>query len=590
MYPYGLIGNCQAAALVSDQASVDWFCLPRPDSPPVFGRLLDAEGGHFSVEPAEGSVRGRQAYLPNTNVLVTTVTTLGGAAYRVTDFLPRYSQQGGIVRPMVLYRTVEPISGSPQIRVECRPVNGWEKQALVPEMGDGWLRFTRGSDFLRLRTNMPLTYLNEGIPFHLKEKLHFALGWNTEAHEDFPRVVDEHREKTIDYWNTWVKHCSIPTLYQTATIRSALALKLHCYEDTGAILAALTTSLPEEPDGTRNWDYRYCWLRDAYFCLSAFRNLGHFEEMEGFLNFLLNIAHSSEVFQKLSPVYRLDRTLPLPELEHKNWSGFAGGRPVRSGNQAAEHTQNDVYGEMILTLAPIFFDERFHGMRTPAHQKLMEQLASLCIENTSAPDAGLWEVRAGWQEHSFSNLMCWAGIDRVMRIRRQGYLQNLETDLEMARRKVEEALKRATRDGAVYNGPEDATLDASLLLLPLLNYPDKSVSAATVDRIWTGLRFDGTSHPSFLYRYLREDDFGKPKSPFLICSFWLVQALAKVGRRPEATQVMEGILASGNGLGLLAEHYLPQTSTQWGNFPQAYSHVGLINAAFAISPEWDQIL
>ncbi len=530
-----------------------------------------------------------QVYSPNSNVLETTLTLADGSAFKITDFFPRYSHLGSIARPMQLIRIVEPVQGNPPIRVACIPVSGWEKQALVAQLGDQMLLFQRGGDVLRLRTNMPLTYLQSDAPFHLKETLCFALTWNHAWNEAFPDSVFHQKDRTLDYWNTWVRHCAIPTLYQSETIRSALALKLHCYEDTGAILAALTTSLPEEPFGTRNWDYRFCWLRDAYFCLTAFRNLGHFEEMEGFLKFLLDVAHSHDPFHHLHPVYRLDHTLPLPELEHTDWKGFADGRPVRSGNQAAEHTQNDVYGEMILTLAPIFLDERIRSLRTPEHEKLVEHLAKLCVDNISKPDAGLWELRNGWQEHSFSNLLCWAGIDRVERIQRRGFLKGVEGLLE-AKARAESAIGRAVKEGALQNGPTDATLDAALLMLPMLNYPDASLSKITTERIWKDLGFGDQKNSPFLFRYLRSDDFGKPKSPFLICSFWLVQALSKTGRREEATAVMEALMSASNPLGLFAEHFLPQTRTQWGNFPQAYSHVGLINAAFAISPEWDQIL
>lgn len=242
---------------------------------------------------------------------------------------------------------------------------------------------------------------------------------------EFPSDVLDQRDRTVAYWNTWVKHCSIPTLYQSATIRSALVPKLHCYEDTGAILAALTTSSPEEPENQRNWDYRFCWLRDAYFCLSAFRNLGHFEEMKGF-----------------SPTFSILRTPTIM----RNWARSIDWiSPVRSGNQAGEHTQNDVYGEMILTLAPIFFDERFAALRTADHQRLLEKLAQLCYSNISQPDAGLWEVRNGLQEHSFSNLMCWAGLERTLRVQQRGYLKNFPLDLGGALQKAQKAIAGATR-------------------------------------------------------------------------------------------------------------------------------------------------
>ena len=297
-------------------------------------------------------------------------------------------------RPISLFRIVEPLSGTPSIQVECTPVDGWKKEPIKAVRGNSHLRFDFSEGGLRLATNMPLTYLCESTPFQLKEKLYFALTWSFGIEEDLVQLVERFLVQTRDYWRTWVKHCSIPSLFQRETIRSALILKLHCYEDTGAILAAMTTSLPEELGGNRNWDYRYCWLRDAYFALSAFHNLGHFEEMEGFLKFLLDIAHEQESSrERLSTVYTLSRGLPLPETIHSNWVGYKEAKPVRSYNQAAEHIQNDVYGEMILTLAPIFFDQRFSHLRVRGHEELLEHLALLASKAISKPDAGLWEFR-----------------------------------------------------------------------------------------------------------------------------------------------------------------------------------------------------
>jgi GH15 family glucan-1,4-alpha-glucosidase len=591
MYNYGLIGNCQASALIHTSGSLDWLCLPRPDSPPVFGRLLDPDGGHFSFE-TDGGATCRQVYLPNTNVLMTFVRGKDGAEFKITDFCPRFQQHGRVYRPMSIFRIVEPITESAQIRVVCRPVVGWEKEVAKPVRGNSHVRYDIRGGSLRLTTNMPLTYLCEETSTALKEPLYFALSWDIGIEDDLIKVSHSFLDQTVDYWNHWVKDCSIPSLYQKETIRSALTLKLHCYEDTGAILAALTTSLPEESGNTRNWDYRFCWLRDAYFVLSAFYNLGHFDEMEGFLKFILNIAEKHEPSEAgLRPVYRLDQTLPLPELEHSNWRGFDGSVPVRSGNQAAEHIQNDVYGEMVLTLAPIFFDERLHRLRTKEHERLLAHLGRLCASHISKPDAGLWEVRNGWQEHSFSNLMCWAGLERIERIKEKGFLKTLDFDLASAKQKAEAAIRAAAKDGVLGNGPKDDSFDSALLLLSVLRFPDDKLAQQTMTRIHTELRL-GTDDlsSSFLYRYLRKDDFGHPQSAFLICSFWLVQALARAGQLEEARRVFKNAMAASNSLGLFSEHFLPAGSGQTGNFPQAYSHVGLINAAFAVSPPWSEVL
>ncbi|MEK6785497.1 MAG: glycoside hydrolase family 15 protein [Nitrospirota bacterium] len=594
MYQYGLIGNCQISALISAQGSLDWLCLPRPDSPPIFGKILDQEGGQFSISASipSSETTTTQQYLPNTNILITTVSLPNGDAFRITDFCPRFLQYGRIYRPAALFRIVEPLSGSPSIRVCCKPVSGWEKTPVRPVRGSSHVRYDIRGDYLRLLTNMPLTYLCEETPVILTSKMYFALTWGLGIEDDLVKVSHEFLDQTTKYWRTWVKQCSIPVIYQEEVIRSALALKLNCYEDTGAILAAPTTSLPEEPGGPRNWDYRYCWLRDAHFSLSAFHNLGQFEEMEGFLKFLLNVGYASEQsHDRLAPVYKLSQDLPLPETEHANWQGFLGSRPVRSHNQAAEHIQSDVYGEMILTLAPIFFDNRFIDLRTKEHEALVANLVRLCERSISQPDAGPWEIRNGWKEHSFTNLMCWAGLDRAYRMQQAGFLRDLPTNLDSARARAANALLQATKDKALRNGPTDESYDASLAQLAILGFPDQQVCDTTITQIKQALavRQDG-KETGFFFRYLRQDDFGKPQSSFVICSFWVVQALAKLGRLAEAKQIMNQILTGANGVGLFAEHFVPETRVQLGNFPQAYSHVGLINAAFAVSPPWSDVL
>ncbi|HWJ48839.1 MAG TPA: glycoside hydrolase family 15 protein, partial [Candidatus Udaeobacter sp.] len=522
MYPYGLIGNCQTSALIGLNGAVEWMCAPRPDSPPVFGRLLDPDGGHFSIASAIPStdIKAEQRYLANTNILLTTVTLPNGDAFLITDFCPRFEQYGRIYRPAALFRLVEPLQGIPAIRVSCRPVSGWEKIPVQPVRGSNHLRYDIRGESLRLLTNMPLTYLCDEIPVALTQKFYFGLTWGLGIEDDLVKVTHDFLEQTIRYWRIWVKNCSVPLLHQQEVIRSALALKLHCFEDTGAILAALTTSLPEQPGGGRNWDYRYCWLRDAYFALTAFHNLGHFEEMEAFLKFLLNIAHTHEHSRdRLRPVYTLSQSLPLPETEYPNWAGHQGGVPVRSHNQAAEHVQNDAYGEMILTFTPIFFDERYSDLRSKDLDTLLAHLAKLCVRSIGQPDAGLWEIRNGWQEHSFTNLLCWAGLERLERIRQAGHLGSISLDLTGARIHAADALLRGVHGGALRNGPTDFSDDAALAQLPILGYPNQQLCESTVLHITRELALrHGNEDSGFFYRYVRNDDFGKPEGAFVICS------------------------------------------------------------------------
>ncbi|MBL7716509.1 MAG: glycoside hydrolase family 15 protein [Bdellovibrionales bacterium] len=598
MYPYGLIGNCQVSALISNLGSISWFCVPRPDSPPVFGEILDPSGGAFSIllqgqiDPAQCT----QYYLENTNILVTEIQNTDQARIRITDFCPRFEQFGRMYRPASIFRWVEPLKGTPAIQVLVQPVNGWDREPAQATRGNSHVRYDLAGDQFRVTTDMPLTHLTEGLVYRLNSKHTFALTYGAGIEDDLIQVSERFFNQTVQYWRTWVKHCTIPTLFQKETIRSALALKLHCYEDTGAILAALSTSLPEEIGKNRNWDYRYCWLRDAHFVLSALHNLGHFEEMEGFLRFLLEVAaqlgESGE--NRLAPVYSLGGELPLPETVQTKWRGYRSSAPVRTRNQAAEHIQNDVYGEMVLTLVPIYFDHRFFHLRTPEHEKLLSTLAVRCAAAIGTEDAGLWEIRNGWRNHSFTNLMSWAGLERIHRIQNSLGKDCLSVDAAFVKTQMDraaEAVMLSESEGSIRNGPKDSTLDASLALASILRFPNQKAATHTLTEIRKNLAL-GTQRPfsSFFYRYRRQDDFGQPGSAFLICSFWMAQALARSGRINEAQEILADAAQAASPLGLFSEHFDPAEKLQLGNFPQTYSHVGMINAAFDVSPGWNQVL
>jgi GH15 family glucan-1,4-alpha-glucosidase len=582
----GLVGNCQFAALVERTGAVVWCCLPRFDSEPVFSTLLDhQDGGSFVVAPAE-AVPGAQRYLPNTNVLETLFEAPGGS-FRLIDFAPRFVEHGRLFRPTQLFRIVEPLEGTPRIRVHCDPRLGWSKVAPPRVQGSHHVGFSGFASPLRLTSDIPLSYLG-GQPFALTERRHLALTWGAPIEEPLRPLCARFLEETLRYWRQWVKHCEIPPLYQQEVIRSALALKLHCFEDTGAIVAAMTTSIPEAPGSGRTWDYRYCWLRDAYYALGAFRLLGHFEEREDFTNYLLNIAAGTPDLQ-LAPLYRVDGTSDLEERVLENWPGIGGEGPVRVGNAAAGHTQNDVFGEMVLALTPVFLDERFSAERSSATLALLQRLARRAITLAGTPDAGIWEYRTQWQPQTFSSLMSWAGADRMARIAAR-HAPPLEGEFRDAATRIrDEIVARAwnselTAFAGTYGGRD---LDASLLqiaALRLLPAGDARVRES-VDSVRRGLSQNG-----WLFRYQLDDGFGRPVVAFIICTFWLAEALAVTGRPDEARAVMEQVRSALSPLGLLSEDYEASTLRMWGNFPQAYSHVGLIHAAFAASPRWGDIL
>ncbi len=580
-----LIGNCRFAALVSSGGEICWCCMPGFDAEPVFSSLLDErEGGRFQVAPAGGGP-GRQHYLPNTNVVETVFENPDGRL-RVVDFAPRFLRHDRSVRPAQLVRIVEPLEGNPRIAIRCEPTLGWSRSAPRQIQGSNHLRFDGFAAPLLLTTDVPLSYLT-GAPFALTGKQYLVLSWGEGVEESLPAASERLLGETVRYWQRWVKHCNVPPIYQGEVIRSALALKLHCFEDTGAIVAATTTSLPESPGSGRNWDYRYCWLRDSYYVLEAFRRLGHFEERERFAEFLLNLAAGSPELE-LAPLYRIDGKSDLDERVLPDWPGFGGERPVRVGNAAARHRQNDVYGEMVLALAPLFLDERFREELTSRQTlTILERLARKAIEVAGQPDAGIWEYRSDWKPQTFSTLMSWAGALRMAQIAgRQG--TGKEAEFRAAAERIREQLITHAWNptlgafSATHGGTE---LDASLLQMAPLHFlpQDDPRLRGTLDAIGRNLVRDG-----WLLRYGGDDGFGKPVHAFVLCTFWLVEALALTGRREEARALFERARSALSPLGLLSEHYETAGRRLWGNFPQAYSHVGLIHAAFSAAPGWHE--
>jgi GH15 family glucan-1,4-alpha-glucosidase len=580
----GLIGNCQVSALVRRDGAVIWSCMPRFDSPPVFGALLDeAAGGRFHIGSTT-SQDGVQRYLPNTNVLETRFDVPDGA-FRILDFAPRFLQYERSFRPTKLVRIVEPLGGTPRLRVHCDPILGWAKARPRRELGSHHIDYHGYEDILRLTTNAPLSYVN-GEAFALTERKHFVLSWGAPVEEPLEPLCARFLQETVRYWQQWVKHCAIPSIFQEEVIRSALALKLHCFEDTGAIVASHTTSLPEAQGSGRNWDYRYCWLRDAFYTLGAFRLLGHFEEREQFLHFLLNIAAASDDLD-LAPLYRIDGRTDLAERVLEDWPGFRGDGPVRVGNAAALHRQLDVFGEMVLALTPLFLDARFREQVSPPVLDLVARLARKAVAVAGQPDAGIWELRSEWRPQTFSSLMCWAAADRMSRIASR-YRPADVMEFEAAAERIRDDLLRNAVDSnrhclvADYGGTR---VDAALLQAVTLRFlpPEDPRLHATVDAVRNDLEYCG-----WLKRYQTDDGFGCPEVAFTVCTFWLVEALARLGRSSEAQAVMSRVADVKSPLGLLSEDIDPANGTMWGNFPQTYSHVGLIHAAFAASPRWSE--
>jgi GH15 family glucan-1,4-alpha-glucosidase len=581
----GIIGNCSYAALL-DRGSVEWLCWPRPDSSFVFGALLDRQrGGAFVVEGV-GAEEITQEYLENTNVLRTTFTGPGGS-FELIDFAPRFAQYGRHYKPLMLVRILRRVDGEPRVRIRCRPVYDYGAVETRSWRASNHIQYTDLPAPVRLTTNVPLSYLEEERPFLLERDHHVVLTWGEPLEAGLEETAERFLERTVDYWRQWVKGTRTPRDYQREVIRSALVLKLHQYEDTGALLAATTTSLPEHPGSGRTWDYRYCWLRDAYFTLNALERLGSNDEMERFLVYLRNLGEESAGM--LQPVYTISGGDRAPEREIEALAGYRGEKPVRVGNQAFEHVQNDVYGEMILAVSRLFLDARFAGEVPPSTAlDLVGQLLDQIDVRLEDPDAGPWELRGTRKLHGFTVLAHWAGAQRAAEVASVLGDAALEARAGALQQRAGSILDGRFWDdelGALTQAADEPHLDAAMLLAVQLGFleADDPRAERHVDTIREQLRING----DLLQRYRAPDDFGRPVAAFTVCSFWLAEALALLGRHEEGRELFDHLLTLHNGLGLYSEDILPETYEQTGNFPQTYSHVGLINAAFRLSRRWE---
>jgi len=582
-----VIGNCQIGALIDSQARMVWACLPRFDSNPAFCRLLEPTQpglGIYEIELIDFS-HAEQHYIRNTAILETTLHDKHGNSVRITDFAPRFQLFERDYHPVMLIRSLTPVSGWPRIRVRIRPAG--EYGALAPQLthGSNHIRFVLPDGVIRVTTDISLSSLIEEQSFVLNSPRHLIVGVDESLPEAPAHIARDNYGQTRNYWELWVRGLAIPFEWQEAVIRAAITLKLCTFEDTGAVIAAMTTSIPEAPDSGRNWDYRYCWLRDSYFTVQALNSLGATRTMEAYLRYMLNVSFDGD--GKLQPVYSISGNADLTELHVDGLAGYRGMGPVRVGNQAYEQVQNDVYGAVVLSATQYFFDHRLAEPGRAENFERLEQLGQRAIALWDKPDAGIWEYRGRQRVHTFSSIMCWAGCDRLAKIARQlglddraGFWRNAADSMhaEICER-AWDAERRTFTDA--FGFPE---LDASLLMIPSLGFlrADDTRFTGTLEAIERELR-----RGKHLMRYHAADDFGHPENAFNICTFWYIDALASAGRRDEARDLFENMLSCRNSLGLLSEDLDPETHELWGNFPQTYSMVGIIHAAQRLSCEWE---
>jgi GH15 family glucan-1,4-alpha-glucosidase len=586
----GLVGNCHIGVLIDGAGEIVWCCLPRFDADPVFCSLLreheTGEGFGYSTIELADQITTEQYYLANSAVLVTRLVDSRGGVVEITDFAPRFRQYGRMFIPIMLVRQIRLLEGTPRIRVRVRPSYDYGLQACTVTYGSHHIRYVSPAWTIRLTTDASLTTILEELPFFLEDQVTLIFGPDETIPDAVRELARRFLMETLSYWHQWVRDLAIPFQWQDEVIRAAITLKLNTFEDTGAIVAAMTTSIPEAPGSGRNWDYRYCWLRDSYFVVNALNRLGTTATMERYLRYLVNVA-AGAYGGHIQPVYGIDGRAQLAERQVDSLPGYRGMGPVRVGNQAYEQTQHDVYGSAILAVAHVFFDQRLARRGDEALFRRLEQLGETALAVHDQPDAGLWELRGVTRVHTFSSVMCWAACDRLARIAVELGLDDRAVYWRGHANRVHNTIcgrgwsERKQAFVAVFEG--DA-VDASMLLLHDVGFlaADDPRFVKTVEAVERELKCG-----SYVYRYVEPDDFGAPENAFVVCTFWYIYALAALGRNDEARRLFENLLARRNRHGLLAEHIAPHTAEQWGNFVQTYSMVGLINSAIRLSKRWD---
>lgn len=582
-----VIGNCNVAALVDRTGTIVWGCWPRLDGDPLFTALVDGETpekGFFSIEFDEDGTT-EQSYVRNTAVVRTVHTDATGTSFAVTDFAPRFRQFGRVYRPLMIVRVVEPLSGLPRIRVRMRPVANAGRQRPTAVAGSNHIRWSSDAGAIRLTTDASINHLVAESAFVLTRPLTFIVHPDETLSDSATRVGRDFLERTTAWWLDWVRALNVPYEWQDAVIRAAITLQLCSFEDTGGIVAALTTSIPESPDSMRNWDYRFCWIRDAYFTVHALNRVGATPTMERFIDYVTNVI-SLEKGPALKPLYAMVPDQSIEETVVEELAGYRGQGPVRIGNAARDQVQHDVYGSVILAAWQMFYDERLPKKGDAGLFALLEPLGLCALRHALTPDAGIWEYRERTRIHTHSAAMCWVACDRLARIAdRLGLASNAVQWHAAADDLRATILERAWNAGGWFAGSLDGDeVDASVLLLHEMGIVEASDPrfVATVEKIGATL-----GHNGHLLRYIAPDDFGVPTVAFTICTFWYVDALAAIGRIAEARALFETLLAHRNHVGLLSEDIDPVTGELWGNFPQTYSMAGLIVAAMRLSRGWE---
>jgi pentatricopeptide repeat protein len=588
---YGIIGDLHSAALVGIDGSIDWLCLPRFDSPSVFAAILDDEkGGRFKITPVSDGVTRKQLYWPDTNVLITRFFTPDGVA-EITDYMPIHVSMNGRGRHQLI-RRIKVVRGEMNFRMECSPAFNYARDGHKTEITEGGACFHSGQLSLGLATDVPLRSESNRVvaEFSLQEEQMavFVLR-EIESGADCGLSLSERQEEelfmqTVEYWRRWLSKSTYTGRWREMVHRSALTLKLLTYEPTGAIVAAPTTSLPEGIGGERNWDYRYTWIRDAAFTLYGLLRIGFTEEAEAFMGWLEDRCYKPKPDGLLQLMYGIDGRADLTEEILDHLEGYRGSRPVRIGNGAYDQLQLDIYGEL---MDAVYLYNKYGD---PIWYELWTHLRGLIdwvCDNWQRKDEGIWEVRSGQQHSVYSKLMCWVALDRALRLAdKRSFPADRERWLKVRDEIYEEIMEKGwspERKAFVQSYGGD-TLDASSLIMPLVFFvaPKGPRMLSTLDAINRPPKDNGLVSNGLVFRYdvqKSADGLIGEEGTFNLCTFWLVEALTRAGRLEEARLIFEQMLSYANHLGLYAEEIGP-SGEALGNFPQAFTHLTLISAAF----------
>lgn len=589
MYPYGLIGNCETAALVSNSGAIDWFCYPRFDSPSIFAAILDRQrGGSFRISPVNPNPVGEQAYIHDTNLLTTTFHRSEGTLV-LTDFMPCFNEGERFFSLKRICRGVEARGGPVEVECVMDPSPGYGRTRTTFGEREGIVIASGGSQEVILSSTVPMKGTIEEVDGRPRFVFRFLLEpgrqeWFTLGFGEryfalgrkFPSSSDatDLAAKTRAFWSQWLEQCLYRGPFQDAVRRSALIIKLLTYAPTGALCAAPTTSIPEDPGGERNWDYRYCWLRDASYGVAAMFRAGFSQEAVDFINWIRDRAYQHDFAMQI--VYRVDGDPQLPEQYLEHLAGYDGGKPVRIGNRAAGQRQLDVFGAVIDCMAVY---QRKGGFISAKLWHVIERFADGIWELSREPDSGIWEFQGERKHHTHSKLWCWVALDRAITLARgtgyTGHLDQWQREADALRSEIE-TRSWNPRIGAFAQAYDDDCLDAAVLQMPVLGFLPATDPRmrATIETLSQRLL-----NGPYVRRYDCRDDQGYLTAAFLLCSFWYVDSLIGLNRFDAAERMLAQLISLSSPLGLLAEGSDPVTGAPRGNFPQAYSHLGIIDSA-----------